>query len=164
MKRILAVVMLAACVLVLSPSAVAQCSTESLRGAYALVCNGWTDLSTLDPTLPKGYAPASHVGVLKLDGAGKGSGWHASNMGGLSLTMDFVNLTYTVKDDCMVQATYYMKIRGLGLTIGPVTRILVAIPAFLNGFDMEMRGVNAGAGPGQDVTPCVLKRFSLNTN
>jgi hypothetical protein len=164
MKRILAVAVLAACVLVLSPSAAAQCTTGSLRGTYALACNGWTDLSTLDPSLPKGYAPASHVGVLKLDGAGNGSGWHASNMGGLPLTIDIVNLTYKVKDDCTVEATYSMKIRDVGLTLGPITRILVAIPAFPTGFDMEMRGVNVGAGPGQDVTPCELKRFSLRTN
>jgi hypothetical protein len=164
MKRILAAALLAACVVVSSPNAAAQCSDASLRGTYCLSCNGWADLSTLNPTLPKGYVPASHIGVVKLDGAGGGSGWHASNMGGVPLTMDFVNLTYKVKDDCTVETTYSLKIRELGMTIGPMTRILVAIPAFSGGLDMEARGVNVGTGPGQDVTPCELKRFSLRTN
>jgi hypothetical protein len=163
MKRILAIALLAACVVVLSPNLAAQCSEASLRGTYCLSCNGWADLSTLNPSLPKGYVPASHVGVLKLDGAGHGSGWHASNMGGLPLTMDIVDLTYKVKEDCTVESTYSLKIRELGVTIGPMTRILVAGPSVPNPYgehEVEMRGLNVGTGLGQDVTPCELKRMS----
>jgi hypothetical protein len=163
MKRILAVALLAACVLALSPNLAAQCSEADFRGTYCLSCNGWVDLSTLNPNLPKGYVPASHIGVLKLDAAGHGSGWHTSNMGGLALTMDIVNLTYKIKDDCTVESTYSLKIRELGVTMGPVTRILVRTPspsAYFPGQPTEMRGVNVGAGVGQDVTPCELKLMS----
>ena len=163
MKRVLAVALLAACVLLFSPNLAAQCNIGSFRGTYCLSCNGWTDLSTLNPNLPKGYAPASHLGILKLDGAGHGSGWHTSNMGGLALTMDIVDLTYTVNDDCAVQTTYSLRIRELGVTMGPVTRVLVGVPSLPSGsagYGMEMKGLNVGAGPGQDVTPCELKLIS----
>jgi hypothetical protein len=168
MKRTLAVSILAACVPALAPAIQAQdCSSLTnwnLRGTYAMHGSGWIDLSkviTAPPPgipLPSGSIPTSWVGVHSMDGKGGGSGWIAMNAGGVQLTLDFVNFTVTVNPDCSVQTVATLKIRELGITIGPIARVLVI--ARTPG-QMELFGILAGAGPGTGGDSMTGRRISM---
>jgi hypothetical protein len=168
MKRFLAVSILAACVLALAPAIQAQdCSSLTnwdLRGTYAMYGSGWNDFSkviTAPPpgvTLPSGSIPTNWIGVYIFNGKGGGSGWIATNAGGMQLTLDLMNLTYAVKPDCSVQTSFSMKIRELGITVGPVARLLViaGTPS-----QMELFGMLVGGGPGTGGDSMTVRRISV---
>ena len=100
----------------------------------------------------------SWVGTHTWDGRGGGSGWVVVNAGGVPMSIQLIGLTYAVQVDCSVLATYSMKIRESGATIGPVSRIYVvaAAPSFL-----ELYGIQAGAGPGMPVDSTTSRRISM---
>lgn len=162
MKRLVSVTMFAACLLASSPVVRAQdCSNWSnydLRGTYTMSGSGWIDLSKLVATLPAGTIPMSWVGADMWDGKGGGTGWVSVNAGGVQLTVQLVGKVYAVKADCSVQESFSMKIKELGITLGPFSRLLVigGTPEAL-----EVYGMFVGAGPGSGVDLMVAHRISM---
>lgn len=53
--------------------------------------------------------PAYGLGIVTLDGAGKGSGQFTATFGGVAQTLEFIDLRYTVSGDCGGTATYRLK-------------------------------------------------------
>ena len=162
MKRLISATMLATCLLAVAPSVRAQnCSTWSnydLRGTYTTSGSGWIDLSKLASGLPSGTIPMAWVGAETMNGLGQGSGWVAVNAGVVQLSIQLVNLTYAIQTDCSVLISYSMKIKELGATIGPVSRIL-AIGA--RGPNMDLYGIQAGGGAGMPVDVMSKHRISM---
>jgi hypothetical protein len=170
MKRFLTLSILASCLFGFALTAHAQnCSalrTWDLRGTYAMQGSGWIDLSkviTAPPPgvpLPSGSIPMNWVGTHILDGHGSGSGWISMNAGGVQLTMDLIEVSYAVKPDCSVETHSMLKIRELGITVGPVARVLVIAGAT---GQLELFGLLAGAGPGTGGDSMKARRISLAT-
>ncbi|MBI1789404.1 MAG: hypothetical protein HYR60_17860 [Acidobacteria bacterium] len=164
MKRLVSLTMFAAYVLLVLPRAQAQdCSDWSnfdIRGTYAMSGSGWIDLSKLVPALPAGTIPMAWVGAVSYNGRGGGAGWVALNAGGVQMAIELVNLAYQVKADCSVAVSYSMKLKELGITLGPVSRILVVAG---RGQALELNGIQAGAGPGTPVDLMVARRISIQS-
>jgi hypothetical protein len=154
---LLAVSALAVCQNVRAQSCVSF-SNSDVRGAWSLIGSGWKDPSKLNPAFPVGYVPMSYVGVIRLDGEGSGSGSLSVNLGGAPVTLEFLNLTYRVKADCMIEVTYSYKLKELGVSAGPVTRVLVYMPG---GLGLEFQGAIAGTGPGAEIDTCTMRRVAM---
>ena len=120
--------------------------------------SGWIDLSKLASTLPAGTIPMAWAGAMSYNGAGGGTGWVAVNAGGVQITIDFVNLTYQAKADCSVPVSYSMKVREFGVTLGPVSRLLVigGNPAALS-----LYGIQVGTGPATPVDLMAAQRVNM---
>ena len=165
MKHFLSVTALAACALLLAPALRAQdCSNWSLwdtRGTYATSVSGWIDLSTLNPAMPKGYAPFSSVGAFMNNGRGGGAGWALVNAGGVQFTVEFVDTKFGPPGaNCLQPFNYSMRIKEFGVTIGPLS-----FPGVIAG-DMqtlEIFAMTAGTGPGSAVQLGHAKRISLKS-
>ncbi len=162
MKRLVSATMFATCLLVASATVRAQdCSNWSnwdVRGTYTASGSGWTDLSKLLPGAPAGFSPVSWVGAVALNGVGGGTGWVSGNEAGTPVNIQLLNLTYSVQTDCSVQMSFSMKIKELGVTVGPVSRLMVI---FGGGEALEVRGMWKGAGPGTEVDSFVARRISM---
>jgi hypothetical protein len=154
---LLAVSALAVCQNVRAQSCVSL-SNSHLRGAWSIIGSGWKDPSKLNPAFPAGYVPMSYVGVIRMDGEGSGGGSLNVNLGGVPVTLEFLTMTYRIKADCMLEVVYSFKLKELGVSVGPVTRVLVNMPSALG---IEFQGAIAGAGPGSEVDTCTLKRVSM---
>ena len=100
----------------------------------------------------------SMVGASSLDGWGNGKGWVLVNAGGMQLSMELVNMKYDVKPDCSCVTSYSMKVKELGITLGPVSRVLVITGSWR---ELELYGMQVGAGPGTPVDLTHTKRISL---
>jgi hypothetical protein len=165
MKHFFSVAALAASALWLTPAAQAQdCSGLTLwdtRGTYAMQGTAWTDMSTLNPALPKGYAPVSMIGAYVNDGKGGGTGWALLNAGGVQMTIEFVNAKWGAPNaDCSQPFTYSMKIKESGVTVGPIS-----VPAVIASPDAgEVFGLQLGTGPGSMVASSRARRISLKFN
>jgi len=133
-------------------------SNEDLRGTYATSGDGWIDLSKLNPALPAGYTPKSFVGAIGIDGWGNGKGWLSLCAGGIQMTMEFVNMTYDVKSNCSVAMSYSLKVKELGITIGPMPQVAVIAG---NGLGLELIGMEPGTGPGSQITLIHSRRISM---
>ena len=166
MRHFLSVTALAACALLLAPALRAQdCSNWTLwdtRGTYATTVSGSMDLSTLDPALPKGYAPLSSVGAFTNNGQGGGTGWALINAGGVQLTIEFVDVKFGApRADCLQPFSYSFRIKEFGVTVGPLS-----FPGVIAG-DMgalEIFAMASGTGPGSPVQSGHAKRISLKFN
>ena len=163
MRHFLSVTALAAGALLLAPALRAKdCRDWTLwdtRGSYVNTVTGWIDLSTLNPALPKGYAPLSAVGGFTNNGQGGGTGWALLNAGGVQLTVEFVNVTIGPPTaECFQPFSYSFRIKEFGVTSGPVS-----FPGVITG-DMnalEIFAMSVGAGPGSPVQTGRAKRISL---
>jgi hypothetical protein len=120
--------------------------------------SGWIDLSKLVPALPAGTIPMSWVGAVSYNGIGGGTGWVALNAGGVQMAIELVDLAYQVKADCSVPLSYSMKVKELGVTLGPVSRILVVGG---RGAELRLYGIQVGAGPGKPVDLMTAHRVSV---
>ena len=165
MKRFLSVSALAACILLLAPALRAQdCSNWSLwdtRGTYAQTASGWIDLSTLNPALPKGYAPFSSVGAFVNNGRGGGGGWVLVNAGGVQFTGEYVDVKWGAPAaNCLQSFTYTMRIKEFGVTIGPLS-----FPGVIAGDTpgLEIFAMATGTGPGSPVQSGHARRISLKS-
>ncbi len=162
MKSLVSLTVLTALVLALSPVSSAQdCSGWSnwdLRGTYTMSGSGWIDLSKLVPTLPAGSVPMTWAGAHTYNGLGGGGGWVAVNAGGVQMSITFVNLTYQMNADCSVAVSYSMKVKELGTTIGPSSRILVVGG---NAGALELHGITVGLGPGSPLDLLNSQRISM---
>jgi hypothetical protein len=133
MKRIVSVILCAVCLPAVVPLVSAQdCSTWSnwdLRGTYTMAGSGWMDLSKVLPGmgLPSGLVQMSWVGAHVFNGAGGGAGWASINAAGSQMNAQFVGLKYSVSSDCSVQISWSLKIKELGITIGPFARFGVIV-------------------------------------
>jgi hypothetical protein len=152
MKRLVSVTMVATCLLVFSPAVTAQdCSNWSnstVQGTYTMSGSGFIDLSKVLPGmgLPSGLIPMSWVGAHTYDGSGGGTGWVSFNAGGSQLNAQLVGLTYAMQSDCSLQSTFSMKVKELGITVGPFPRLEVVVtkPGAL-----ELHMILVGNGPGK---------------
>lgn len=185
MKHVLSVVVLAAGLLLLAPTIRAQdlpdpvvdpgalasqppgpCGTlnlAALRGTYAFTAAAWQDLSEINPALPKGYAPVTIIGALKVNGNGGVTGWAVVNAGGLNMTAEFVNSQFTApKADCGFPVSLSMKIKEFGEgTVGPYSYVGVVAG---EGAALEIAFMMLGTGPGSHVEMNRAKRISMNFN
>jgi hypothetical protein len=133
MKRLVSVMTLAACLLAVSTTVRAQdCSSWnnwSLAGTYTMSGSGYVDLSKLLPGLgmPSGMIPMSWVGAHTYNGIGGGTGWISLNAGGNLLNAQLTGMTYSMQSDCSVQSSFSLKIKELGITIGPFPRVGVVV-------------------------------------
>ncbi len=133
-------------------------SNEDMRGTWAMWGSGWMDFSKVIPTLPSGTIPMSTVGASSFDGWGNGTGWTLVNAGGMQLSMELVNMQSDVKPDCSVVTSYSIKLKELGITLGPVSRVLVIAGS---GRELELHGMQVGTGPGTAVDLTHTKRISI---
>ena len=126
--------------------------------------SGWRDLSKISPTLPTGMVPVAFVGMVTMDGRGAGTGWLNINMGGVQVTGTFLNMTYQVNTDCTFQVSYSIKVKELGVNLGPDSRSFVIFPGGPNPGDrpLEAHGLLVGTGPSTTVDIAVIKRISVD--
>ena len=156
MRKLIVATVSAICLTAMAPAVRAQdCSNwnnSRLAGTYTMSGKGSSDLSKIVPGLgfPSGLTPIYWVGALVLDGAGGGSGWVSMNAGGMQLTVQLVGMKYSMQSDCSVQWTASMKQKDLGLTLGPVQRVMVVVP---KPDALELHMLTAGSGLGQPPTP-----------
>ncbi len=129
--------------------------------AQAQDCSDWTNWDVRGTYTAAGQrldAPDSWVGAIALNGTGGGTGWVSANNAGIQVNVQLVDLTYSVKADCSVQMTVSMKIKELGITVGPLSRIMVIMG---KAEDLEVRGMWVGTGPGSEVDTFVARRISM---
>jgi hypothetical protein len=163
MKRIAWLAISGAWLLAVSPTVRAQdCSgwnNWDLRGTYTMSGSGWADLSKLLPGsgLPSGLVPMSWVGAHVWDGAGGGSGWISLNAAGNQMNAQFVGLKYSISSDCSIQVSFSLKVKELGITIGPIPRLMVPSGARLdmgrNAEALELHMIVQGTAPGAPTGP-----------
>jgi hypothetical protein len=153
MKKIVFATIFAFCLMaVVAPAWAQDCSSwnnSHLSGTYTMSGNGYVDPSLFLPGmgLPSGAVPMFWVGAFTLDGSGGGSGWVSSNAGGSQMNTQLVGVKYSVQPDCSVQMSFSSKIKELGVTVGPVQRIMVIVPK--PGQEMELHMIFVGSGPGK---------------
>jgi hypothetical protein len=126
--------------------------------------SGYIDLSKVFPGqgFPSGLVPTSWVGAKSYDGRGGGTGWVSINIGGSQLSGQFVDFKYSVNPDCSVQTSQSLKVKELGVTIGPLLRRGVIAGKME---DLEIRsmalGTPFGTGPGASLDSGMLRRISM---
>jgi hypothetical protein len=134
-----------------------------VRGTYVMHGSGYVDMAKTLPGLglPSGMVPMTWVGAHTYDGAGGGTGWVIFNAAGSQLTAKLVDMSYSVKSDCSVQASFSMQIPGLG-TFGPFARVYVIVPK-QDGLEMHMMfaGTAPGQPPGAAIDSGVAYRISV---
>jgi hypothetical protein len=162
MRKLVSFTILAACALAVCSHVQAQACKDwgnwSLQGTYSMSGSGWRDLSKISPNLPAGMVPVSYVGMVTVNGAGAGTGWINLNLGGVQVTGQFLNLTIQANPDCTIQSNYSVKVKELGITIGPESRFFVSFP----GRDqLEIHGLVQGTGPSTQVDLCVMRRITV---
>jgi hypothetical protein len=138
-------------------------SLSALRGTYALSANGWQDLSEINPALPKGYAPVSIIGTLKVNGNGDVTGWGSINAGGLQMSAEFVDSQFGApKPDCRIPITLAMKIKEFeGVISGPYAYagVIAGGPS-----ELEILFMMLGTGPGTHVDLNRARRISMHAD
>ena len=95
-----------------SLAAAQPCSPADARGTYMFKMWG-------HPFLPKQMGPTYALGIVTLDGAGKGSGRFTATFGGAAKTLEYMDLQYTVSEACGGTATYRLKVVGTDAVLGP---------------------------------------------
>jgi len=150
--------MFIACLLAASSVVSAQdCSlwnNGQLTGTYTMSGSGFVDLSKMLPGLglPSGLIPMSWVGAHTMDGAGGGTGWVSFNAAGTQMNAQLVGKTYSMNSDCSVQESFSMKIKELGITIGPVYRLMVPV---VKPDSLELHMIFLGTAPGSASGPAL---------
>ena len=150
--------------LLLAPLARAQeCSTLgvwALRGTYTFTATAWQDLSEINPTLPKGYAPVTIIGAFSVNGLGDLTGWARVNAGGVPLAAQFVDSSVGApQTDCSFPVTLSMRIRDFGdAVVGPYSYTGVITG---NAPDREISFMMLGTGPGSHVEMDHARRVSM---
>lgn len=86
-----------------------SCTIADVRGTYQFKTWGWQNLGPNHPALPNAMGPTYGLGVVTLDGAGKGSGRYTATLGGVSQVVEFSDFEYKVDNNCGGAATYRMK-------------------------------------------------------
>ena len=167
MKHGLAIGILAAGLLSLAPAVHAQdCGTpglRALRGTYAFTGAAWQDLSEINPSLPKNYAPVSLIGAFSINGNGDVTGWALVNAGGLQMTAGFVNSRFGAPSaNCSVPISLSMRIKESGeSTAGPYSYVGVIER---DGSALEIAFMMLGTGPGSHLELNHAKRISMRFN
>jgi len=152
MRRLMILTVMAVIVLAWAPATLAQpggCRQEMLRGVWCATCNGFTQLSNVDPTAPKGTL-VPFLGILRevINADGKGSGKGVFNIAGTPFPVE-METKFTVSSDCTGEKTYTLKALGLSL---PGKATVVYMP-----HGLEFRIVILVPG---DVVSCEYKKMS----
>ena len=179
MTRLISVTMVNACLLAVVPVVGAQdcnLTMADLRGTYTMSGSGSIDLSKALagvpglPPLPTGFAPMSWVGTQTFDAVGGGGGSVTVNGGGLQMSASLVGLKYSVGPNCIVQATFSLKVNELPPSvppIGPMTRLMVPVWTqaawWVQALELHMifQGTPPGAPTGPLVDSGVAYRISM---
>ncbi len=153
MRQLMIVATIAAVILACVPAGLAQsgpCSQQMARGIWCLSCTGFTDLSNLNPNVPKNtLVPISLLGRAVLDADGKGTSKGFGSVGGTVASFEGEE-SYKVNADCTGDKTYTLKIKDLGLTL-PGKATVVFMP---HGQEFRIMLLNAG-----DVVSCEYKKM-----
>lgn len=144
-----------------TPGACGTWDLKALRGTYAFTGVAWQDLSELNPMLPKGYAPVSIIGSLRVDAQGAVTGWASVNAGGVPMTAEFVDSQFGApRADCGFPITMRMKIAEYGgVVTGPYSYAGVIAG---DGAALEIAFMMLGAGPGSHVETNRARRIAMN--
>ena len=135
-----------------------ECSKGAARGVYAATHEGWVDPSTIFPASeeapPEASMPVPFRGVSRvvLDGRGGGSGQITASIGGVVMTLQYVNLRTEVNPDCSGVAAFALG--GPGLP-GPIFQQEQACVVTLLGEEI----VCTLASPAGNATNTTLKRI-----
>jgi hypothetical protein len=144
------------CLTAFAPAVRAQdCSSWNnlrLTGTYTMSGNGSGDLSRIAPGLgfPSGNTPMYWVGAFTFDGAGGGGGWVSLNVAGSQMKVQLTDFKYSMQTDCSVQWTFSMKQKELGITLGPIQRLMVVVQ---KADALELHMITSGSGFGQPPAP-----------
>ena len=134
-----------------------------LRGTYTMSGSGFIDMSKLLPGmgLPSGMIPMTWVGAQTYDGHGKGTGWVSFNAGGNHMNAQ-LDQTYAVQPDCSVKASFSMRVKELGVTVGPFPRMMVIVwkPGALE-LHMILGDASPSKAPGVGLDLGVAYRISM---
>jgi hypothetical protein len=157
-KRIVSPAILIACLLAASSVAWAQDCTlwnnGQLAGTYTMSGSGFVDLSKMLPGmgLPSGLIPMTWVGAFTMDPSGGGTGWVSFNAAGNQMNVQLVGKKFSMNGDCSIQESFSMKIKELGITVGPVYRLLVPVTK-PDGLELQM--IFLGTPPGTPAGPAL---------
>jgi hypothetical protein len=99
---------------------------------------------------PSENSPMYWVGAFTFDGAGGGGGWVSLNAAGSQMRIQLTDVKYSMQSDCSVQWTFSMKLKELGITLGPIQRLMVVV---LKTDALELHMITAGSGFGQQPVP-----------
>ncbi len=100
-------------------TAAQTCSPSDTRGTYLLKTSGWQDLGPSHPSLPNTMGPTYGLGIMTLDGTGKGSGRGTITLGGVAQTVEYLDVQYSVREDCGGTVSYRLKVAGTETALGP---------------------------------------------
>lgn len=141
-----------------------SCSTlgvKALKGTYSFTATGAQDMSELNPTLPKGYAPLTIIGAFKVSSNGGVTGWALVNAGGVSMTAEFVDSQFGApRADCSIPISLSMKIKEYGgVVTGPYPYVGV-----IAGDDsaLQIAFMMLGMGPGAHIELNHARRISMS--
>jgi hypothetical protein len=127
------------------------CQHQPFRGAWCGTCTGFTDLSNIDPSVPKNtLVPFSMLLRVDIDGQGKSAGAGHASVGGAVLPFETKG-TFTAKPDCSGEKSYELTVPGLGIIPGKAA--VVYLP--LSG-EFKIILLNPG-----DAITCVYKRIHM---
>lgn len=96
-----------------------QCSSAAVRGVYAVVHEGWVDPAKIFPPMPRAppaeptLVPLRGVSRFVADGRGGGSGQITASIGGVAMTLEYVDLHDEVKPDCRAEVSFALGGPGL---------------------------------------------------
>ena len=164
MKHLLSMSILAVGLLLLAPSIQAQGHSDRnlspLRGTYTFAGSAWQDMSVINPTLPKGYAPVSLIGAFTVNGDGDVTGWGLVNAGGIQFKAEFVNSHFSApKTDGSFAISLSMRIDDFGGVVdGPYSYMGVIAG---DGSALEIAFMMLGTGPGSHLELSHAKRISM---
>ena len=155
MERILVVFVTVAVMLGGIPAAAqsSACNQEMLRGVWCETCTGFTDLSKVNPNVPKGtLVPFSMLVRHVINSEGKGTGTGFASLAG-SVNAVEVDTTLTVNSGCLGQKTYAIRTKSGGNVTGKAGVVFMPSGQEINVLIQE---------PG-DVVSCKLKKMLQHT-
>lgn len=123
-----------------------------LGGTYTASGSGYIDPSRFLPGMgfPSETIPMFWVGAFTLDGSGGGGGWMSGNAGGSQVNFQLLDIKYSMQPDCSVQMSFSIKIKELGVTLGPFQSVMVVVP---KPGALELHMILVGSGPGKPRDP-----------
>src|ERR1035437_1728590 len=100
-------------------AAAQPCSVADVRGTYLFKTWGTQKLGPDHPFLPNTTGPAYGLGIVTFDGSGKGSGRFSATLGGVAQTFEYMDLKYTIGENCAGNAQYRLKVVETNAVLGP---------------------------------------------
>jgi hypothetical protein len=144
-----------------APAALAQsppCNPEWLRGVWLLTCEGFTDLSKINPGVEEGtLVPVAMQARMVIDRTGRGKGQGVGSLGGVIFTFDKEEV-FALNADCTAEKSYTLHVKEMGgVALPPDYLVLTGSAAsVLTPMDGQIRTLIREAG---DVVSCTHKKM-----